>query len=239
MSELLRHFWRAWKYRLGSNRAEIKKMLAYLRPGDLAVDIGAHKGAYTHWMARAVGLSGKVEAFEPQPSLASLLSERLPRLFIVNTTVHCMALSDHIGSEVLHIPRRGGGTPSATLEQGVYCTEFENLKVPVTTLDEVILNHPFRPLRFVKCDAEGHELEIFRGARKVLSEDGPALLFECEARHHSKEKMNAVFKLLHEIGYQGQFFYRGELFPVDEFRLDRHQAEGEYPRANNFFFQRC
>jgi len=38
---------------------------AALRPGDIAVDIGAHEGRHTLPMARAVGPSGSVFAFEP------------------------------------------------------------------------------------------------------------------------------------------------------------------------------
>ena len=44
-------------------------MLDYLVPGNIAVDIGAHKGAYTYWMSKYVGEKGKVFSFEPQPQL--------------------------------------------------------------------------------------------------------------------------------------------------------------------------
>ena len=31
---------------------------------------------------------------------------------------------------------------------------------------------------------EGHELDTFRGAEGILTQDRPLLLFECEARHN-------------------------------------------------------
>jgi predicted methyltransferase len=41
---------------------------AALRPGDIAVDIGANVGRHTLPVARAVGSSGKVIAFKPLPT---------------------------------------------------------------------------------------------------------------------------------------------------------------------------
>jgi len=42
---------------------------AALRDGDVAIDIGAHVGRHTLPMARAVGVRGKVYAYEPLPSI--------------------------------------------------------------------------------------------------------------------------------------------------------------------------
>src|SRR5207237_1111420 len=65
--------WRAWRYRLRLDPAEISFVRAHLRPGQHAVDIGAHKGGYLYWMRRAVGSSGRTFAFEVQPELAAYL----------------------------------------------------------------------------------------------------------------------------------------------------------------------
>jgi hypothetical protein len=67
----LKWLYRALRYRL--EKQEIKLVQRHLAPGDVAVDVGAHKGAYTWWMRRAVGESGRVYAFEPQPALADNL----------------------------------------------------------------------------------------------------------------------------------------------------------------------
>lgn len=66
----LRLIYRAWRYRLRIDPGEIRYLLATLRPGRMALDIGAHKGAYSYWMSKAVGPWGEVIAFEPQPELA-------------------------------------------------------------------------------------------------------------------------------------------------------------------------
>ena len=67
--DYLRWISRAWKYRLIVERQEILFMLEHLMPGQNAVDIGAHKGAYTYWISKYTGTNGNVFAFEPQSEL--------------------------------------------------------------------------------------------------------------------------------------------------------------------------
>src|SRR5262245_33698247 len=86
--------YRAWRYRLLVERPGVHFVREHLKPGQLALDIGAHKGAYLYWMQRAVGCAGRVVAYEPQPELANYLStvvgaERLEHVTVVNS-----ALSD-------------------------------------------------------------------------------------------------------------------------------------------------
>ena len=80
MRTVLANFWlrtrllhRAWRYRLRIERPEILFLLEHLAPGQTAVDVGAHKGAFTYWMDRLVGPTGHVLAFEPIPELAAYL----------------------------------------------------------------------------------------------------------------------------------------------------------------------
>ena len=46
---------------------ETKFLRHLLQPGQQVMDIGANYGVYTHSMARKVGASGRVWAFEPAP----------------------------------------------------------------------------------------------------------------------------------------------------------------------------
>ena len=67
------YLYRAYRYRLRVDPAELRFVGQSLRPGQVAVDIGCHKGAYTYWMRRRVGPSGAVYAFEPQPQQVAYL----------------------------------------------------------------------------------------------------------------------------------------------------------------------
>ena len=90
-------------------------MINSLSAGDTAVDIGAHKGAYTYWMHKAVGRMGKVFSFEPQPMLAAYLKAMRVSLGLDHVRVEEMGISSRIGSGELFVPG-SGSSPSATLD---------------------------------------------------------------------------------------------------------------------------
>jgi hypothetical protein len=108
----------------------------------------------------------------------------------------------------------------------------------------VILDHYLRGLprsgrrvSFLKCDVEGHELNVFRGAEQLLRRDRPVLLFECEQRHHGGRPISEVFTYLEGLGYSGRFFDGLRLAPLAEFDPRRHQASPDAPGyCNNFVF---
>jgi FkbM family methyltransferase len=227
--------YRAWRYRVRVDPAEIRVVLSALRPGACAVDVGAHKGGYLYWMRRAVGPAGRVFAFEPQPELAGYLRSRVRDLGFDNVVVEEVALSDASGRAVLEVPE-GGPACGATLEPGLPGAR-RPVTVAVQTLDAYFASRPELRIALVKCDAEGHELRIFRGAERILREHRPVLLFECEAQHNRRQRVEDVFRFLEGLGYSGQFVRGRRLFPLPEF-TPALQAD---PRArgyvNNFVFR--
>jgi len=50
-----------------SDEPEFVRVKDWLKPGDVALDVGANFGAYTLEMSRRVGDTGRVFAFEPVP----------------------------------------------------------------------------------------------------------------------------------------------------------------------------
>jgi hypothetical protein len=51
---------------------------------------------------------------------------------------------------------------------------------------------------FIKCDVEGAEVEVFRGAEKLLKERRPLIL--CEM--HGEENRQTLLKLFVDLGYR-------------------------------------
>lgn len=238
LGERARFLVRAYRARWRDQRAELSEALARIRPGDTVADIGAHKGAYLYWMRRAVGPAGRVYGFEPQPALHAYLDRMVSERGWTNVEVLPFALSDRQGTAEIHVPE-GETSPGASLEP-----RAGGRTVPCTleTLDHVLGDSS--RLSFIKCDVEGHELAVFRGARRILTERAPALLFECEARHLSSHGMQDVFAFLQALGYQGRFFAGSALLPLAHFDPASHQARtGErfWDRPgyfNNFLFTR-
>ncbi len=59
------------------SQGEVRLFSQILQPGMVALDVGANIGAHTVWMARAVGPTGRVIAFEPQRSIFEMMCANL------------------------------------------------------------------------------------------------------------------------------------------------------------------
>jgi len=235
----LRFIWRAWTYRLKGDPGEIKSVISGLSPGDVAIDIGANKGGYTYWMAKSVGRGGKVVAFEPQPDIANYLKKFFDAPAYRGVTIEPIGLSSRQGESRIVIPEAGKKySPGASFEVKP-SDNFHSFTVRIDTLDNYCKVNNVRPVRFIKCDVEGHELEVFRGSETILREDSPIVLFECEARHLSRFSIRDVFGYLEGLGYKGYFFMGRKLLPLSAFDEKIHQANwGSSFYFNNFLFKK-
>ena len=129
-------------------------------------------------MRRAVGAAGKVIAFEPQPELAEYLQQAACDFRLTNVDVVNAAVSATPGTLKLYRPD-GQVSPSATVRPGLFGMGEQPIKVNVNSLDHYVRHHPVGRVRLVKCDVEGHELEVVRGCRRIMAEDRPVFLLEC------------------------------------------------------------
>lgn len=233
--QTLKWIYRAWRYRLVNETSEIAFVRRHLAPGDVALDIGAHKGAYTYWMAKHVGPTGRVFSFEPQPLLAKKLEQLVQARRLPHVTVENLALSSQEGQATLSVPG-SKPSPGATLEPRDVSL-CEQTTVRVATLDGYFSNRHIPRIKLLKCDVEGHELEVFRGAAQLLRQHKPLLLFECETRHRQDGRLDDVFHFLTDLGYRGEFFRQGTLTSLQQFDPVIHQADPDSAAyAGNFVF---
>jgi FkbM family methyltransferase len=217
-----RFAYRAWRARLRDQRLEIALTRALVQRGDFVVDAGANKGSYVYWLRDAVGDSGKVFAYEPQPVLAAYLRSATETFRWPNVWVHGVALSNQSGTATLHVPGHGAA-PGASLESAVLAqTPGATFECRVNTLDAEIGGSA--PLRFLKVDVEGHELAVFQGAERTLRRDHPHILVECEERHLTRHTMTDVFSFLEGLGYEGFLLLDDSILPVAKFDPRIHQA---------------
>jgi FkbM family methyltransferase len=236
-----RFLWRALKARYRDQVPELAAMHRVLRPGDTAVDVGANKGSYLLWLSRWVG-PGRVVAFEPQPALADYLRQACAALSLTNVTVEAKAVSRAPGEQALYLPA-GVPSPGASLNQRVADRDdCRAIAVPVVALDDCLALAA--NVRVLKIDVEGHERAVFEGAARILAEQSPLLVFECEQRHLDHGTVYDVFDYLNGLGYRGAFVAGRSLAPIAEFQVDRHQRPGpgafwnERDYHNNFIFSK-
>lgn len=145
-----------------------------LRPGDVAIDAGAHTGRHTVPIAQLIAPGGKVFAFEPLPFARAELERVTAR--DVGVVVQPFALSDQEGEDefVVAVDMPGySGLKTRTYDGQ---TRVERISVNVRTLDGLFA-HANR-LNYVKIDAEGGELGILRGSTALLERFAPVVTFE-------------------------------------------------------------
>jgi FkbM family methyltransferase len=158
---------------------ELRAFRRLLRPGDLALDLGAHVGVYALSAAEVVGPAGRVHAFEPNPRSAGLLRRSLAvNGFAGFAEVHLLAAGAAAGASTMMIrpEMEGGGfldraTPSVVPR----ADGFQTLTVQVVALD-TLFPDPATRLGVAKLDIEGMEGQALLGMRRLLERSPEARL---------------------------------------------------------------
>ena len=194
---------RCWRYRFKSEVASIKYVRNLPKTDSIVLDIGANKGIYSIYMSRAIGDKGKVIAFEAQPELEVYLHKIKNAFSLDNLEIVNYALSSEPGKMILKREHVGSGTASLNFYDKDD-TSTEDIEINAITLDDFVASGEKKPISFIKCDVEGHEADVFYGAKKTLIEYMPDLLFEC---HRSEAEKGDLFNYLVDLGYTGYFFH--------------------------------
>lgn len=138
-----------------------------IKRGAVVWDIGAHCGYTALVESAAVGDSGKVFAFEPNPRNRRLLELHLRWNRATNTTVFPYAMSGADGEMSFGWDESQRASSIASHLGG------SGWKVPVRHIDGLIASGALPAPDFLKIDVEGAEVDLLRGATKLLSSDRP------------------------------------------------------------------
>jgi FkbM family methyltransferase len=198
---------RCLRYRFRTEKLQIRTMMRLRLNGATVLDIGANKGIYCFWMMRAVGRSGRVIAFEPQPEMRDSIERRKLRFDWRNLRVMNVALSNSDGS--MNLSRQRVGDGSATLEVARRRSTDATLDVRVTRLD-AMPEETFRNLKFIKCDVEGHELNVFLGGEQTLRRHRPVVQFESTV---TDPRTQQIFQFFRGLGYSGVLLLGNRYLP--------------------------
>jgi FkbM family methyltransferase len=179
-----------------------------LDPGDTAVDVGANIGYLTGVMAKTVGRSGSVVAFEPQPTVYESLSEHcamwrseedMARIELVQAALAAQSGTRYLAWHQDFATNRGSASFSTE-------AATSGVEVPVLRLDEALAEST---IALVKIDVEGYEYDVLRGAEGFLSHRGVRdVIYEDNGLYPTR-----VSALLEEWGYR-VYALRERLFGV-------------------------
>jgi len=137
------------------------------------IDIGCHKGEILNMMIRYAP-EGKHYAFEPIPYFFAELEKR----FKERASIFPYALSDRRGYSTFQFVKNAPAYSGLKRRKyDISHPEIEEITVEVKTLDEVIPMD--EKIDFIKIDVEGAEFGVLKGAKKLLLQNKPTILFEC------------------------------------------------------------
>lgn len=202
---------------------DVRVFASLIRPGTTVVDVGANIGMYTLFAARAVGLNGRVFAFEPVPDLYRRLVGNVAVSRAGSVTTFEVALSDRRGTAPFHIGR------SDSMGSLVRAQTPETIDVPTEPLDEFLDRQAVTRVDVLKVDVEGAEMQVVRGAQRTLArDDRPTLFIEHNdtALRAGGSSAEELFQTLVGYGYAPHYVVGGRLEPVEAL-ADPFPAGGE------------
>lgn len=179
---------------------EVSFIVQLLRQGDVVVEVGSNIGAHTLPIAKAVGPSGRVHAYEPQRIVFYQLAAMVALNNLSNVFCHHQAAGEAIGSAL--IPPvdydKPGNFGSVSLLDGwggdVQPSDAEPERVDVVTVDSLALDK----VRLIKVDAEGMDLSVLKGALDTINRTRPAIY--TEVNFDGSEK--AIFTFINGLNYR-------------------------------------
>jgi FkbM family methyltransferase len=196
--------------------------------GSTVLDVGANFGLYSKFLAQAVGPTGRVHAVEPVPGTFDVLRSNVRRLNLDAVQVHHCAASDRAGTVTMSVPQyhRGGENPYEARVVDAADSGGRTVKVPARRLDDLFGDG--ERIAFVKCDVEGHELNVLRGAGTIRLGHRPAWLIEVSG--DPDDRTGTAYELMRLMVDGGYTAFR----MAEERLVARRPGD----RAVNYFFLR-
>lgn len=174
-----------------------------VRRGAVCVDAGANAGWYTLLLSRIVGPGGLVFSFEPHPTAFAQLEENLAlNEWAVNVRAESAALGERAGEATLH---DGGHSMYSSLYKVRREVDVATRIVRRESLDAYLADQHVQRVDFLKCDVEGAELDVLRGASALFQSATPPVvqleLNRATARAAERSATDAVAWLVDTADY--------------------------------------
>lgn len=201
------------------SEAEMAVFAQIVKPGSVVVEAGANIGSLTLPLARLVGESGRVLAFEPQRLIFQVLCANMALNAIENVHTINAALGAWPGT--IKVPFVS--YTQATNFGGIGVGGENGETVALATIDSLALQR----LTLLKIDVEGAEIGVIEGAADTISRLRPVLFVENDRRQHSPR----LITLLWNMGYK-LWWHLAPLFNPQNFRNNPDNVFGAIVSAN-------
>jgi FkbM family methyltransferase len=180
-----------------------------VKPGQVALDIGANIGAHTLRIARQVGEAGRVFAFEPTDFAFDKLTTNLalnPSLKDRVTAIQCFLGASASADTPPAIYSSWPLTNVGDLHKVHLGASTTTSKATTKRLDDIIAEHDIARVDVVKMDVDGFECEVLDGAKTMMERDRPTYILELSP--YVLEERGSSFEALLErfLSLNYQFF---------------------------------
>jgi len=201
-------------------------MLRLIGPGSRILDIGANIGWHSMRLAKLIPDS-QIAAFEPVPQTYQHLTRNLGLNDLNNVEAFNFGFSDRPGTIDLFFDPEV--SVRASLARLVETDCSRRVACRFRTVDDFVEERSCR-VDFIKCDVEGAELLVFRGALQTLGRDKPVVFTEMLRKWTAKFAYhpNDIIQLFGTLGYA--------CYTVDGVMLRRIDQVTESTIETNFFF---
>lgn len=171
-------FLQAHLYLFGSYELPTVRFIrSVLRSGDTALDIGAQIGYLSLAMATSPVKQLRIVSFEPESHNIERLRTNVALNPGVNVTIVEKAASNVNGMLRLYLSHDHNSGTHSTIANGINVSS-DFVEIPSVTLDTYASENDIPNLRLMKIDVEGGELEVIKGASRVLRELRPIIVME-------------------------------------------------------------
>ena len=111
----------------------------------------------------------------------------------------------------------------------------DGLSMQAQSLDDIVAERPiFSNCDLLKIDTDGHDCQVIGGAKKVISQNRPAILLECDAfaNTHYVDDYLQMLSYLKDVGYNSLLLYDNYGYLVG-----KHSLDGLFYFINLLFYQ--
>jgi len=177
---------------------EVKFVRKFIKPGMNVIDIGANFGTYSMNIAKKIGKTGNLWAFEPSSLCRSYLEKSITINGFKNIVLSPSGLSDQKRKAVL----LAGENTELGHVSTIGTDNAQGESIDLKTLDECMEEYSWERIDFVKMDAEGEEANIIKGGRLFFDKFSPIVMYEYRHIEEINDTLISDFSALGFTSYR-------------------------------------
>ena len=220
---LFYRFCRFWVNKLNSDdndnintNGELYWLRNQIKSAEIIFDIGANVGDWTK-LCLTLNNNSIIHCFEP--SLYTFEQLKNNKINYKNIIYNNFGLGSSNSIHTLHCTGKGFGTNSFYERDGINIHQSITENINVQTLDFYCKNNKIEHIDILKIDVEGHEYEVLKGAKELLSNGIiKCIQFEYGGTYiDSRILLKDMFILLIKNNYKLYKIYPNKLLHIEKY----------------------